>query len=220
MINKFHLHRGKGTMSAQTESKEASFQMLIPKHALPWHHHLDTRLSGKMWTGAPPRLRGCWPHRWPLAAEPRGRGVVPRDLGGKDGECPVDTTWGQTRAWRHPADQPSLPKRTGVQSGPTAHRGPRAHRSEIKDEMWDMSTSLTPSPPWHKPPVFHQNQIRNSHLYLYLSSICLSVSLSSITCVYDLSFITVSIIYQSSLSLHHLSTSIYHLSIYQLSIYL
>lgn len=48
MINKFHFHRGKGTMSARTESKEASFQTLISKDALAWHYNLDTRLLGRM----------------------------------------------------------------------------------------------------------------------------------------------------------------------------
>lgn len=158
--------------------------------------------------------------------------MVPRDLGGKDGECPVDTTWGQTHNWRHPADQPSPPKRTGVQSGPMLAVAPQP----TGQKLWMKSETCPRHSHYHHPDINCWYFIRTKsetviYISVYLSSICLSVSLSSITCV------CLSIIYHLSLCLYHLSiisvspSSVYlylsiiclstnYLSIYNLSVYL
>lgn len=153
MINKFHLHRGKGTMSAQTESKEASLQMLISKHALLWHHRLDTRLSGKMWTGAPGTLRGCWPHWWPPVLRaawrsPEEEGRFPGTSAGRMGNA----RWTLRGDW--PAPGVTLRTSHPCQSGQVYNRAPVlavAHSPLVRNYGWTLrrvhithaSTTLT-----------------------------------------------------------------------------
>ena len=151
--------------------------------------------------------------------------MVPRDLGGKDGECPVDTTWGQTHNWRHPADQPSPPKRTGVQSGPMLAVAPQP----TSQKLWMKSETCPRHSHYHHPDINCWYFIRTKSetvIYICLSVIYLSVCLSIIyhlcLSIYYLSFITLSLssINHLCLSIICLPLSIYHLSIYQLSIYL
>lgn len=78
-------------MSAQTESKEASFQMLISKHALVRPDNLDTRLLGQTRTGGLVLQPKCQARQRPPVlraggAQPRGNVAIPRDLDGSDGK--------------------------------------------------------------------------------------------------------------------------------------
>lgn len=97
MINKFHFHRGKGTMSAQTESKEASFQMLISEHALVWHYNLDKVIredvdsSTTLTTAMPGTSATLRPQSWlSTAGRKNGKSQGPQWSDGKMGcDCHV-----------------------------------------------------------------------------------------------------------------------------------
>lgn len=98
MINKFHFHRGKGTMSARTESGEASFQMLISKHALAWHYNLEARLLGKMWVWALLLRADMWGTS--AAAPPRcWLSIARRDGGLSQGPQQTSTEWWENVLW-------------------------------------------------------------------------------------------------------------------------
>lgn len=77
-------------MSAQTESKEASFQMLIPKHTLAWYLDLDTRSLGRCGLSLP--VAADTPGTWVPACSQswlstaRGRHANAQAFNGNDGK--------------------------------------------------------------------------------------------------------------------------------------